>query len=65
MSELVYPEGVEEQHLVYLDKLRDSGECNMWGAAVFVEREFSIMDKERANDIVGFWMDTFDKRHKA
>jgi hypothetical protein len=56
------PKGVTEEHLVYLDELRESGVTNMWGAASYVEREFCI-DGESAKDILFYWMKTFSERH--
>ncbi len=42
----------------YLDALRDSGGCNMFGAARFVARNCA-MDKEKATHFLTTWMKTF------
>jgi hypothetical protein len=49
--------------LVYLDKLRESGVTNMFGAGAYVEDEFDLPRKE-AGAVVVYWMKTFAERHK-
>lgn len=56
------PEIVSEEHLVYLDELRESGETNMYGAPAYLIGEFDFTRKE-ALDITSYWMDTFSERH--
>ena len=56
------PEIVTEEHLVYLDELRESGETNMFGAAPYVANEFSLPSKD-ARTILAYWMETFSQRH--
>lgn len=53
---------ITEEHLVFLDNLKESGATNMWGAGTYVEEEFDVGRRE-ANDIVGYWMKTFGERH--
>lgn len=57
------PEYVTEQHLIFLDELRESGKTNMFGAGRYVSEAFGIGNKE-ANDIVGYWMETFGKEDR-
>jgi hypothetical protein len=42
----------------YLDDLRESGRTNMFGAYVYLMREFS-MSKEEALKVTSSWQDTF------
>jgi hypothetical protein len=49
---------VTDEHLVYLDELRESGVTNMYGAGIYVQREFGVSRSE-AQDIVIYWMKTF------
>jgi len=56
------PEIVTEEHLVYLDELRESGETNMFGAAPYVANEFSL-PSWAARTILAYWMETFSQRH--
>ena len=55
---------VEDQHLEYLDELRESGATNMFGAASFVRERFGIPITD-AKKILVYWMQTFEERHKG
>ena len=55
------PTIVSEEHLVYLDALRESGETNMFGAASYVADEFDI-DMRSAKKILLYWMKSFSER---
>jgi hypothetical protein len=57
------PEIVTDDHLEFLDDLRESGATNMFGAGAYVEQGFGLNRKE-ANTIVGYWMKSFEERHK-
>ena len=54
------PENVTDDHLDYLDDLRESGVINMFGAGEYLEEEFSL-DKEEAKEILLYWMASFGK----
>ena len=54
------PESVLEEHLEYLDDLRDSGVTNMWGAGEYLEMEFE-MPKKIATEVLLYWMNSFGK----
>jgi uncharacterized protein YciI len=58
MSDTLRPENVTDEHLEYLDDLRESGETNMFGAGPFVANAFGLDSKE-AREIVTYWMDSF------
>ena len=60
---IVVPEKLKEEHLTYLDGLRESGITNMWGAGPFLERAFPTLSKEEASNILFYWMKTFSERH--
>ena len=47
------------EYFNYLNKLRDSGITNMFGAAPYLERSFDISKKE-AREILSAWMKSFD-----
>ena len=55
------PDFVCDEHLEYLDKLRESGVTNMFDAKACVQREFDILNKKLAEDILVYWMQTFGK----
>lgn len=57
------PKGLTEYHLDFLDDLRESGECNMWGAAPYLIDQFDL-DHETARSYLIFWMKTFGKRQE-
>lgn len=57
------PGFVKEAHLVYLDKLRQSGVTNMFGAASYVRAKFSELSSWQARDVLVYWMETFSERH--
>ena len=56
------PDGLTEEHLDFLDLLRESGETNMFGAGTYLTAEFGL-DKLIARDYLSFWMDTFGERN--
>ena len=51
----------EEQKL-FLDRLRERGTTNMYGATPYIERQFGV-SKSVAMDILRDWMETFEERH--
>lgn len=53
---------VVDDHLLYLDSLRESGEVNMLGAGPYLHKKFGV-DKREARTILRFWMNTFSERH--
>lgn len=59
------PEFVTEEHLTYLDKLRESGDTNMFGAVPFIEAEFWRLTRDEAKELLTYWMKTFATRQTA
>jgi len=57
------PAKLQEKHLLFLDKLRESGATNMYGARPYVEREFEDLTGAEAGEILAYWMKTFSERH--
>lgn len=57
------PDYVTDEHLDYLDDLRESGDTNMYGAGPYVVERFGITKKE-ARDIVKYWMETFGQEDR-
>jgi len=57
------PEVVKDEHLTYLDDLRESGVTNMFGAGVYVERTFGV-DTSTARTILLYWMHSFGKEDR-
>lgn len=50
---------ISDRQKKFLDKLRDSGKTNMFGAAPYIQSEFGL-DKKEARDILSQWMKSFD-----
>ena len=59
------PEIVTDEHLEYLDDLRESGEINMYGARVYLLTDFVELSKQEAATILTYWMKSFEERHNA
>lgn len=57
------PDFVENEHLKYLDELRESGITNMYAARPHLEDEFDIAPKV-AGKILSYWMKTFSDRYR-
>ena len=53
---------LQEKVNLFLDKLRESGAINMFGAASYVSEAFGV-SKYEARDLVKNWMQTFGERH--
>jgi hypothetical protein len=56
------PEGLEDDHLEYLDDLRESGATSMFGARPWLAKAFGL-DSETAGKYLAYWMRTFGERH--
>lgn len=55
-------EDVVEEYMDFLDFIRESGMCNMYGAGVYLQEEFDLSKKD-AREILIHWMNTYDERH--
>jgi hypothetical protein len=62
-TEEVKPDFVTDEHLEYLDDLRDSGVTNMYGAPAYLKRAFRKLTEQQAREATQYWMHTFSKRH--
>lgn len=56
------PATVTDEHLKYLDKLRESGITNMYGATPYIMRTFGV-SRQDAIMILTYWMRSFGERH--
>ncbi len=64
VNDVLKPNGLTDEHLEYLDDLRESGVTNMFGAAPYLESEFDI-DLSVARSYLSYWMKTFSSRQAA
>lgn len=55
------PTFVTDDHLEFLDDLRESGETNMYGARPYLMKEFSEFSKQEAAEVLKYWMATFPR----
>jgi hypothetical protein len=53
---------LQEKVNLFLDKLRESGAINMFGAAPYVSEAFGV-SKYEAQDLVKNWMQTFGENN--
>lgn len=53
------PKYLKQEHLDFLDRLRESGQTNMFGARPYLVEEF-LLSEEEAIQILMYWMETFD-----
>jgi hypothetical protein len=63
MSESKRPDIVTDEHLDYLDGLRESGVVNMFGASEYIEEEFGFNRRE-AKEVLMYWMESFGKEDR-
>ena len=57
------PDKCTEEHLEFLDNLRESGKTNMFGAVPYLQRAFKL-ERETASVIWAYWTETFSERPK-
>lgn len=55
------PEIVKDEHLTYLDELRDSGVTNMFGAGSYLVGRFAL-SRNDSRTVLAYWMDSFEER---
>jgi len=52
-----------EEYYLYLDELQKSGQTNMFGAARYLQEEFTELDRFTSEKITKEWMDNYEERH--
>jgi len=63
MATIKRDECITDNHLTYLDALRESGVTNMYGARPYIEDEFNV-GKIIATKILTYWMRTFGQENR-
>lgn len=58
------PDYCTDEHLEFLDELRESGECNMFAARPYLIEEYCDLDEKGASAILGYWMKSFGKPNR-
>ena len=59
LNETNRPDYVTDEHLEYLDELRESSVTNMFGARVYLLEEFDALEEKEAGKILTYWMESF------
>ncbi len=57
------PSIVVDEHLVFLDDLREEGSVNMFGAAPELITKFPL-SKPEAKEVLKYWMKTFGQEDR-
>jgi hypothetical protein len=57
------PQFVKDEHLEFLDHVREAGYTNMFGAAPYLIEEFLDLNRFQAKEILMYWMKSFEERH--
>jgi hypothetical protein len=57
------PVKLTDDHLKFLDALRQSGATNMFGASPYLREEYADLSESEARAILSYWMRTFSERH--
>lgn len=57
------PDVVQDEHLTYLDGLRESLVTNMLGAVPYIVDAFPTVSVSEARSVLKYWMSTFGSRH--
>lgn len=58
------PEFITDEHLEFLDDLRESGATNMFGARPYVQEEFPALSSEQSATVLSYWMKTFGDENR-
>jgi hypothetical protein len=61
MSNTQRPEFCTEEHLDYLDSLRESAVTNMFGAGPWLVNAFGVT-RDQSHKILSYWMATFPRK---
>lgn len=56
------PDFVKDEHLEFLDELRESGVCNMFGARPYLADEFEELNQKQSAAVLAYWMKTFPRK---
>lgn len=57
------PDFVTDEHIDFLDDLRESGVTNMFGARPYLAERFGL-DRQESSKIHQYWMESFGKKNR-
>jgi len=55
------PDIVTDEHLEYLDELRESGVTNMWLSHLYLQEDFLDLSEKEAKEVTTYWIYSFGK----
>lgn len=55
---------IKEKYLDYLDRLRESGIPNMFGAPPYLRQKYPELSDSESRTVFAHWMQTFADRHE-
>lgn len=58
------PAFITDEHLEYLDNLRETGRTNMLSAQPFVALTFPDLSDEQSAAVLSYWMKSFGKANR-
>ena len=58
------PDYLQEEHMEYLDSLHENTAINMFDTIPYIITEFPDFTSEKAQEILRYWMITYQERHK-
>ena len=61
----IKPDKLLDEHLEFLDELRDSGVTNMFGARPYLHRAYPDLSLTECGTILSYWMHTYGERRKS
>jgi hypothetical protein len=59
------PKFLKQEHLEYLDQLRENNKINMFDAIPYLKNAFPYLLRREAQEILRYWMITFRESHKS
>ena len=63
-KEATRPDVCDDEMLVYLDDLRESGATNMYGATPYLQSDFPDLSKAEARAVLSYWMKTLGNENR-
>lgn len=52
-----------EEYYLFLEGLRRTGACNMWGASIYIKECFSLSE-EKSKKVLLSWIENYDELNK-
>ena len=56
---IIRPAFVTDEHIEFLNDLRESGTTNMFGAVPYIQDAFPELTRQQSSEVLKYWMDSF------